>query len=708
MAKTVNIKSTPNIITPKGWSPKTGTESDIYINFDERREQMRDSKQNIEGKDIEQMMAQADDNYLLYKDLTAEKGMSNLKTNRVFSKIWTAVSQLFTGEVLDIYKAGSRKYRWNTLLMRELGRKSWRNGRGDWQLLLFIFNMVQKGTGIGRTYHRYVKEPGKFLESVDKKGNSKYSTRDIVKFDDVYFQSLDPRGVLLDDKATPFDKYSMDDWSWDILISWDAFKLMFPVKEYPNAEFVSPLRGLDKHDDNYGNNSNISSGPGVSETFNGVKVKFYENRPLDQFIIVANDVMISADPLPNNKKELSLIYAPNILRNSKSLWGVSYFELLQADEEMQDTVLNMTMDQLKLSIFQAGFYEGTEELDSEYWKVKPGVFKRKNPGTKIDVINQKSPGGAELNFLELGDKRMDDKTVPKSLSGELTGSTAFEVGSTKEEGLKRLRFPLRSLTYALIEERYIRKGLIEQVYSEPQVRQLVNEREIQEYKQEKALRDAKGVPMKTEGGELILRDDTFIKEGGKFFAKEFRNVALPLRRLRGDKGFEESTEENFFDIGKEELNWDGDIEIDIESLVVDSRALEINQTMTLANTIMPLLQLPPQIALKPLTEILKAMRKDPLEWLPDGKEWLVGFEAMQNRQNPKETETAQTQEQTVQQMIANATQSAQGQTPENTSPQNLAAQLQNQAPGQNKGALNPQQDPAGQGLGNEINPFAGQ
>jgi hypothetical protein len=87
-----------------------------------------------------------------------------------------------------------------------------------------------------------------------------------------------------------------------------------------------------------------------------------------------------------------------------------------------------------------------------------------------------------------------------------------------------------------------------------------------------------------------------------------------------DGKYEKSDEENFFLVTPSTLRWDGEIEIDVKSILMETPELEKQQLLELNNLIVPLLAGPPQVNKKPVLMLLKKYNQDPADWIPDA--WL--------------------------------------------------------------------------------------
>ncbi len=628
-----NIKPLPEDNQKQtGYNPNA-EEQKVWEQYLRRKTELLDSRKNISGIDIDALMKKWDHRYFnRIADIPASELDSDQKPlaiNSAFGKVQTALSILIDKNPKIVLDERNPRFSGNRELIRSLAETSFRNTNSLGQFKLSIFNVAKRGWFAGRTYNRkLIMDNARFPLKIDEKGRMVYETKAITKMDDVAYMNLNNHYVWLDEEGMPEDMYSFRDGMWYEAWHIDKIKATFPEAEFPNVKFVQP-GGLYTGIGSSSNTSGVASNPTtILELKKGmVGMYFYEHQYDDWFIIEMNGVMVVWEPLPQNHKRLSLTCGYWNLRNAESIYGIGIVEEMERNEDLIDRIVNMDMRQLLLTISPGGFYSGTEDFENENIKIKPGVLRRTLNPKDISWLQIPPGNQTSLQKVEWLEKKSDESTgITEGIEAEAgkTGSdTAFELGIRREAALKRLKLPLKSFQYALDWEFKNRVDLIQQVYSDFQVTHLATEEEIMNY-----LEEVKADP-----------DFYYIEKEGqlgeeKFFKKEFRELQLEVEQ--DDQGnFIESEKKKFFKIKPEYLPWEGDVRVNIDSLLVQSEELEKADTLRLANIVMPTLAQDPNVFGKPVKELLKAFNKDSKKWLPQS--WLDVLEGKEQLES-EETE----------------------------------------------------------------------
>lgn len=611
----VNLKPLPEQpLGVKGYTP-TGDEYKVFEQWKRRKNELLNSRTNVQGINIDTEMRKWDTNYFnRVADIPASELDPDQKPVAIcnaYGKVQSALGILIDRNPEITLEETNPRYSANRELMKNLAKQSWRNTNSLGQFKLSIFNAAKRGWFAGRTYNRVLKGNAKYLTEVDEKGKKTYREDECVKMDDVAYQNLNNYNVWIDEEALPEDFYSIRDWQWREVWHIEKIRKLFPEDEFPNMKFVQ--EGGDTRETIYNSSQNTSANNSGNESKvmkkGMTEVFFYENQYDDWFIVEINGVMVVWEPLPQNSKRLSLVTGYWNLRSAETIYGIGVVEAMERNEQLIDRIMNMDMRQLLLTIAPGGFYSGTEDPEDENLKVKVGTLRRTmNPK---DIIWQEIPPGNEngpnaINWLESKEDQMTG--ISKTIEGETTAAndnpTAFELGVNRESALKRLRLPLKSFQYALEWEFNNRIALIQQVYSDFQVEHYSDQDQINAY-----LDEVNADP------DLFFIENQGEAGKEKFYAKKYRQFQLNLDE--DEKGnFVESENKKFFHIKPKYLEFSGIVQVDIGSILVQSEELEKADTLRLANILIPLLQQPPEAVGKPVKQLLLAFNKDPKQWLP--------------------------------------------------------------------------------------------
>lgn len=609
-----------------GYNP-IGDERKVFDQFLSRKKELLNSRKNVHGQNLDEMMRRYDRNYFNREaDIPAvelDPDQKPISINNVFGKVQAALSILIDRNPKIILEESLKKYSANRELIRALAESSWKKTNSLGQFKLSIFNAAKRGWLAGRTLNRVLQHEARFAKSMDDQGRIAYEKRMITKLDDVAYMNLDNHNVWFDEQARPEDMFSMRDAMHREIWHIDDVKRVFPIEQFPNMEFV--IEGGDVQETVEGD---IQKGENQASQARELKkgmteLFFYENQFEDRFIIEIHGAMVVWEPLPQNHKRLSYITAHWNLRSAETIYGIGIVEEMERDETLIDRILNMTMRQLLLSINPPGFYTGPEDLENENIKIEPGVFRKTLDPKNIQWL-QVPPADLQKTLqvaIPWLESKEEQKTgITKRLEGEeqiKSNDTAFEIGVSREASLKRLRLPLKSFQYALSWEFQNRVDLIKQTYSDFQVEHLANEEDIMNYLEEVGA-DPDFYSIEHEG----------VAGQEKFFVKKFREINLFVDQ--DDKGqFVESDKKKFFKIKPEHLSWEGDVTVDVNSMLVQSEELERADTLRMTNLLVPLFMQPIELALKPAKQLLLSFNKDPQKWFP--QVWLDALEGKKEK-----------------------------------------------------------------------------
>lgn len=521
-----------------------------------------------------------------------------------YIKIQTALGIIVDRNPTAVMTAGKKIFERNTNLISDLYKRSWEIASSKSALLKpAVFNAAKYGIGIGRTYPLTITREVDDLVEYKANGKSKYETKSFTYFDDVFRESMSPWNVWFDDAAIVGNPFSCNDVVYFKDYEWSKFERNF--KHLKNFQYVVPTERVV---DEQGNIADENNGTGTAKNSKLMeRVWFYENLELDAlFIWTDSGVVLVNEPMPQRpkNKRLSVWSFPWTLRDDKCIVGIGVYEAMRNDHKIHNKIRNMTVDQLVLSVYREWFYSGADTLEGDgQMKTHPGRGRQVNNPKDITWNDVPGPGQEAWLGLDHFDKRIDDVTgISKSLQGEVTGSTAFEISQARESALRRMKTPLENITDGLVVDGYISIGIFEDLYPVPKIKLIAEDRFIEAFELEDYMRE--------DGEEL--------QEGVDY---EAIPREVPLNLERGESGAITPTEEqNFFKIEGGDTTWEGMISINGQSIVAQSELLDRVTTVELTNIIVPLFAGPAELGMKPAKQILKKYNEDPADWLPEA--WL--------------------------------------------------------------------------------------
>lgn len=617
----------------KGFNEKDLNEKDRkhFVFVKERIQTLQQTRKDHYGVNLDELWAEADKNSVPHRLKTKGKKMvvtdedrgwrgalvelgssqwqSDISQSNPFVKIQTAIAILIDQNPTGVLTAASKKYQATTEIMKQLYARSWEYAKSKAQLRMFTFNLAKYGWAIGRTY------PLKIVRTVTDVVTGEQ--KEVVEYNDVYRENLDPRNCWIDDLALPNSPMTVRDWSWRKVYDIEDFKEEFKDTEAVKNDWVEPGGNTTETI-----STDNKAGTKKTEGKNLVEVLFYENRVKDLFMIVANGVPVLIEPLPisdvKGLKKLSCWQTYWNLRHASSPYGVGIYEAIRYDQSMLDRVRNMTIDQLTMSIYKMFFYQGTQSLtETGDIKITPGVGKQVLDPKNITWLEVPGPGQDAYTGIEMMRRDLDEASgITDPLLGQITGKTAFEIAQAKESALKRLKNPLENIQEALNQEGYITLSLIQLLYSIPETYSISDPALIDDY-----LKEIDGdtdlysrEPVLGEDGNPAIDEMGLPQE--QFTAKVYPEFALNLKA--DEKGNLTETEETrFFRVKPETVSWEGTITIKSQSLLTPSKQIDKALDLEMYNLLIPLFAQPPELYKKAAESICKLYDKDPRDILPD-------------------------------------------------------------------------------------------
>ena len=555
-----------------------------------------------------------------YVSLEKDQWRSKEAKNDPYIKIQTALSIILDRNPEAVFDPGSKRFEANNIIIEKLYHRTWTdtNIGAKKELKKFIFNLSKYGWAPARRYYKRVVR--KDMQAIEKYNlqtqEFEYKSKEMVDVDDVFFEALNPFNAWIDDMAKPDDPRRRD-WMWCEVFDEDGFY----------GTFGEDKRAL-----------NIQFGSIVYSDVNGqeqkkqftsdklVKVFFYENRMKDKFLVMADNKLVKVSPLMTENKELSLVDTYWTMRDAESPYGIGINEIMRNNKVMLDRIRNMTIDQVTLSIYKMFFYANSEQLDDEGGEqisIEPGKGKKVIDPKNITWMDVPGPGKDAYELLEILRKDMEDDTgITRTLEGEITGKTAFEISQAQQGALKRLKLPLGNIKSALEWDAKLCVSLMKMIYSVPKVYSLIDPELIANYV---ASTEADG-------------DRYYTDESGVFNALKYREFQLSIE-ADPQGNFQASEDKKFFQVKPKYLDWEGEITIRVDSMIEQSRPLERQAKLELSNILLPLLAAMAQAPamfnayIRPVKQLLKIYDENPTDWLPE--EWLSGQPIQMQPEQPQ-------------------------------------------------------------------------
>lgn len=241
-----------------------------------------------------------------------------------------------------------------------------------------------RGTSVLRDYYREETRWVNDLDDVDDEGNLTFKKRKIVDFDDDMTEWIPNEFAYFDEKARQID-YA-NDWVYREIINIRDFQRIYgQKKDFINQDYVT--RGGETTTRSFFKLPKDITG-------NDVEVLHYENKALDAYWVVANNVVIHYGPLKTKHKELSCAIR-YYYRIPGRFWGMGIPRIIHMLAEERNSIRNMNMDRQHMQLNKMFIHNNMYDIDEEDLVTRPGGL--------ISLDTNGQPLNQALIPLEYGD-----------------------------------------------------------------------------------------------------------------------------------------------------------------------------------------------------------------------------------------------------------------------------------------------------------------
>ena len=288
------------------------------------------------------------------------------------------------------------------------------------------------GTAFTREEYRY--ETREVMDPVSfENGEIKYKKKEILDYDDVYTRFVRNENCFFDPSAED-QKYAMDCIYREVL-DYDTFKELYIGKPgFKNCEKVVPAGNLDKRAGFFAMAEDMED--------NDVEVLHYENRLTDSYDVLANNVIIRNDPMPNKHKELTLdVWTFYPIEGQ--IYGMGIPRIIYSLVEERRTNRNQMIDRNTLQ--NNGMFLVNDLFDLDEDDLTPrqhGLVKINTNGLPINqAVMPLVYGDIPMSSIRMDDTLMVDERRAHGMgeSSELPpGATATQAAIIKESTQRRI------------------------------------------------------------------------------------------------------------------------------------------------------------------------------------------------------------------------------------------------------------------------------
>ena len=310
------------------------------------------------------------------------------------------------------------------------------NSDYDLQFFMAKNSATSRGTAFlkdyWRTDKRVVKYPSKLNEET---GEVEYEDKEVIDFDDDFTEWIPNEFIGIDEKALHI-MFATDCIEREILHINEFKRIYNQKKDFRNIDLVQ--RGGDVHV-----NAVFQLPKDINES--DVEVVHYNNKSVDAYWVVANNVVIHDGPMESRHKQLP--YSPLFhYRIPGRFWGMGIPKVIHFLSEERRTIRNLNLDRQKMHLNKMFVVNSSFGLDEEETVMRMGgIIELDTGGQPLNqAILPLEYGDVPASYFRTEEVILEDIRRATGIDDRITVSnsatTATQAAIVKESTLKRVNF----------------------------------------------------------------------------------------------------------------------------------------------------------------------------------------------------------------------------------------------------------------------------
>jgi len=394
-----------------------GTSSNLmrYINESEKR--MNGTLERSDFKDDWQAN--------IFDHITRNKTMqilARLTAQRMKAHFYNAegVDSSLATVITNLYEANSRG----------------KNGINKGGVFLFkaLFEVILKGTAIREIKYFEGKRRVK-----TKKIKKKWNYKNIYAYEDV-LKTVLPLEHFIPGDVKKFKISEMTRCATEEPMSLDTF-----IADYSSFLGFSNVRPAAYYTDA---EQSLFSIKGIEDQ---VLVRRYYNENTDTHDVIANGYLLTeiGDPLPYKHKKLPFVDSKFEILSNNFFYGMSLPFKLASYQDMDNSLLNMMLDQIFIALKSPIFNASGSEIDID-WMYPSNVIDI-DPDSNVDKIKEfkvQPETGAASQMLTMIQNRMNEASVQGQSQAQGTPKSAEEIATVREASMDLMDLFLRQMEWS--------------------------------------------------------------------------------------------------------------------------------------------------------------------------------------------------------------------------------------------------------------------
>ena len=462
----------------------------------------------------------------------------------------------------------------------------------DYQEYLAKQAAAIRGTSFVMEFYRYEKRDIQDLVGVEDDGSLKYTKKEVIDVDDTFTTFVENEYVFIDPSASQIG--NARDMIFREVVDWDEFKRVFNKKpDFMHIKFV-PKCGSVSEDTI--RNGYFRKPKDMSD--NDVEILHYFNRATDEYLVLANNVLIRLGPIPFKHKELPVAVHTHYNIPGR-IWGMGIPKVIFSLTEERSSLRNLALDRQNMQINKMFLVNDIIDLDDEDFRTRPNGFVPVNTnGLPIDsVIKSVDYGDIPASYYKAEDMLLEDirraHGIDERSQAVESGGTATSAAITQQASQRRIAL-INTLAEmdTLVRIGRLKWSNIQFFYPAPRVERITEDNGFREKKVYRKI--------KVQGQEFnIVNDDGSLK--------------LATKEIDGDSGFKlDKTHARF-------MEGDFDVIIQAEPEAFMSKPLRQAKMTEMFNLLLLNSQASASIDMnKAVKRYLEVNDENPKDWMKSG------------------------------------------------------------------------------------------
>jgi len=464
--------------TTSGYYPTDEQAQTFQFVYRDRYRMMKESRDRTNFmRDLDKWERQWE-GYRVIRDENKDEWQSNHTVPMTISVVQTAVSEIVRQNIRPFFRPRGPADQPTITLLQHIWDYAWEVSHSDLMLYDVVMDLLINGTAITQEYYKkdYVYRYTRSLSEDQRKVLEKHK---VLDYDDVCGEIVKPQEFFVDETARGFSgPYSARDCIRRYIMDINDFHLVYdgsPWDMYQNAHLVTP-GGDTSYYEWYKPPEQIDSTKQVEV------LHYWAERPIDRWVITANQVVVYDGENPYKHKRLPFAKADDVKRVHR-FYSKGEPEILESIQDEANTLRRMIIDRNHLDIDKMFFVSNKLGLDEEDTVARPhGIIPTDDVNGAKPIEYGDIPRSVELSYKHLE----DDSTIGTGINPRAQSlpqsTTATEAAILKESTLRRIETKVW-----LLRKSYLRRigelrfSNIMQFYKQPQIEEIVGKEGTDEY-----------------------------------------------------------------------------------------------------------------------------------------------------------------------------------------------------------------------------------